>query len=212
MKLNNVIVFGDSYSTYSGHIPDGYAVYYSGHRTEQPDVSDVSKTWWHMVISENGARLVQNNSWSGSTIGYTGYGFTDRSETSSFICRFNKLAEEGFFKENKVDSVLVFGATNDSWCQAPVGQLQFSEWTHDSLMFVLPAVCCFLHRIKEELPDAKVYFIVNTMLKNEIHEGILKACGHYGVKPIVLEGIDKVNGHPTEKGMEQIKNQVLMGL
>jgi hypothetical protein len=28
----------------------------------------------------------------------------------------------------------------------------------------------------------------------------------------VLEGIDKVNGHPTEKGMEQIKNQVLMGL
>ena len=209
MQLNNVIIFGDSYSTYSGYIPEGYAVYYSGKRETPPDVSDVSKTWWHQVINENGATLVQNNSWSGSTICYTGYGYTDRSESSSFIYRFNKLVDEGFFKQNKVDSVLVFGGTNDSWCQAPVGQLQFSDWTHDSLFFVLPAVCHFFNRLKEELGEAEIICIINTGLKKEITEGMKKACEYYGIKTVELKDVDKLNGHPTEKGMTEIKDQRL---
>ena len=109
MALNNVIIFGDSYSTYLGHIPQGYAVYYSGRRETPPDLEDVSQTWWHQVISEADGKLVQNNSWSGSTICYTGYGCTDRSKSSSFIYRLNKLADEGFFKKNKIDTVFVFG-------------------------------------------------------------------------------------------------------
>lgn len=28
MNFGKVIIFGDSYSTYSGYIPEGYAVYY----------------------------------------------------------------------------------------------------------------------------------------------------------------------------------------
>jgi hypothetical protein len=212
MKLNNVVIFGDSYSTYAGHIPSGYDVYYSGKRATPPDLSDVSKTWWHQVISENGATLVQNNSWSGSTIGYTGYGCTDRSASSSFIYRFNKMVDEGFFKQNKVDSVLIFGGTNDSWCQAPVGQLQFSDWSHDSLFFVLPAVCHFFSRLKEELPEAQIVCIINTNLKDVICKGMKKACEHYGIKAVVLKDIDKLNGHPTEKGMAQIKEQVINAL
>ena len=35
MNFGNVMIFGDSYSTYSGHIPEGYAVYYSGKRNSQ---------------------------------------------------------------------------------------------------------------------------------------------------------------------------------
>ena len=209
IKLNNVVIFGDSYSTYLGHIPDGYAVYYSGKRTSPPDVSDVSKTWWHQVIAENGATLVQNNSWSGSTICYTGYGYTDRSKSSSFIYRFNKMVEEGFFKKNRVDSVLIFGGTNDSWCQAPTGQLQYSDWSHDSLFFVLPAICYFFNRVKEELPDAEIICIINTNLKAVIIDGMKKACKHYGIKYVVLKDIDKENGHPTERGMAEIKSQVI---
>ena len=209
MSFGKVMIFGDSYSTYKGYIPEGYDVYYSGNRTSPPDVSDVSKTWWDMVIKESGSELVQNNSWSGSTICYTGYGYRDRSKSSSFIYRFNKLYEEGFFEENKVDTVFVFGATNDHWCMAPVGQLQYSDWTHDSLFFVLPAVCCFLNSLKEKLPDARVVFILNTGLRKDIREGIIKACEYFGVELAVLEDVDKQNGHPTEKGMEDIKNQVL---
>ena len=56
-----------------------------------------------------------------------------------FICRFNKLAKEGFFKENKVDSVLVFGATNDSWLNRPIGEVKFANRTEEDVKQVLPA-------------------------------------------------------------------------
>ena len=87
MTLGNVLIFGDSYSTYEGDIPEGYAVYYSGHREKDPDISSVEKTWWGRLLSDTDSRLIQNNSWSGSTIGYTGY-VGDCSKTSSFIYRF----------------------------------------------------------------------------------------------------------------------------
>ena len=73
MKLGNVMIFGDSYSTYAGYIPKGYAVYYSGHRENPPDVFDVNNTWWGRLLQATDSSLVENNSWSGSTIGYTGY-------------------------------------------------------------------------------------------------------------------------------------------
>ena len=81
---NSLLIFGDSHSTFKGHIPAGYAVYY---REEDgaTDVRNVKETWWHQVIAQKELNLVLNNSWSGSTIGYTGYDNTDNSETSSFF-------------------------------------------------------------------------------------------------------------------------------
>lgn len=211
MSLGNVMIFGDSYSTYKGYIPEGYAVYYSGNRETPPDVSDVTKTWWHQVITETDSTLVQNNSWSGSTIGYTGYGYTDRSASSSFIYRFEKLLKEGFFKENRIDTLFVFGGTNDSWCQAPVGQPQFSDWTRDSLFFVLPAVCYFFKRLKEELPNTDIICIINNGIRRDITEGLRNISEHYGIRYISFENttIDKQNGHPTEQGMIDIKNHII---
>lgn len=211
MNFGNVMIFGDSYSTFKGYIPEGYAVYYSGNRETPPDVTDVTKTWWHQVISETGSTLVQNNSWSGSTICYTGYGCTDRSKTSSFIYRFEKMLEEGFFKENKIDTLFVFGGTNDNWCLAPEGQLQYSDWTRDSLFFVLPAMCYFFYRLKKELPDTEIVCMINSGLRQSITKGMSAICEHYGIKKVSFENtpIDKVNGHPTEQGMIDIKNHVL---
>ena len=211
MTFGNVMIFGDSYSTFSGYIPEGYAVYYSGKRQTPPDVSDVTKTWWHQVISETNSTLVMNNSWSGSTICYTGYGYTDRSKSSSFIYRFEKLVEEGFFKQNKIDTLFIFGGTNDSWCQAPIGQPQFSDWSHDSLFFVLPAICRFFHRLKEELPDTEIVCLINNGIKQEVMTGLKKLSEHYGIKYVSFENtpIEKVNGHPTEQGMIDIKTHIL---
>ena len=58
MKLGNMMIFGDSYSTYAGYIPAGYAVYYSGHREGAPDVSDVKKTWWGRILETTDATLI----------------------------------------------------------------------------------------------------------------------------------------------------------
>ena len=101
--MKNIVIFGDSYSTYEGCIPDGYATYYSPNgREEGPAVTkmNVDSTWWKQFIDLCGVNLLLNNSWSGSTIGYTGYNNADCSKSSSFIYRYNKLKDENFFKKN----------------------------------------------------------------------------------------------------------------
>ena len=212
MNYGNIMIFGDSYSTYENYIPAGYAVYYSGHRATPPDVFDVKNTWWGRLMTKTGATLVQNNSWSGSTLGYTGWNGVDTSHTSSFIYRFEKLLSEGFFKENKVDTLFVFGGTNDSWCNAPLGEEKYSDIKREELFSVRPAICYFMARLKCDHPDKKVVFICNCGLKSEIAECMRNAAARVGVALIELENIDKQKGHPTILGMEQICDQVMAGL
>ena len=111
---NNTIIFGDSYSTFEGFIPDGYATYYFENKRPETDVTRVSQTWWHQVCEEANLNLVQNNSWSGSTIGYTTYNNTDCSKTSSFIYRLRRLIENGFFDKNEISVQNECVATTDS--------------------------------------------------------------------------------------------------
>lgn len=208
MSNNNILIIGDSYSTFEGYIPEGYAVYYSENERPETDVRKVSETWWHQLFSETGDHLVLNNSWSGSTIGYTGYENSDCSQSSSFIYRLKTLIRSGFFRENKIDTIFVFGGTNDSWCEAPLGTLKFSDWTEQDLYSVLPAVGYFFHLITSELPDCRVICIINTELKPEIKSGLKTACEHFDVPAVILSDIDKNFGHPTIQGMKEIKEQV----
>ena len=209
MNFGNIMIFGDSYSTYEGHIPSGYAVYYSGHRENAPDVSDVKLTWWGRLIEQTGATLVQNNSWSGSTIGYTGYNNSDCSHSSSFIYRFEKLLAEGFFKENKIDTLFVFGGTNDSWSNAPLGEADKESTEEGDLFCVLPAIKHFIKRLAQELSDTKLVIIGNCDIKSEVTSALALAASRAGASYVGLSCVDKVNGHPTELGMEQIKDQIL---
>lgn len=212
MKLGNIMIFGDSYSTYEGYIPEGFEVYYSGHRQKAPDIFDVKETWWGRVIEATGATLVQNNSWSGSTIGYTGWHGKDCSHSSSFIYRFETLLKEGFFERNKIDTLFVFGGTNDSWSQAPLGELKGEDIKESELFCVLPAISYFATRLAKELPNTKVVFIGNCGIKSEITDAISNACKKYGFCYVALADIDKSHGHPTELGMKQISEQVLAAI
>ena len=209
MNLGNVMIFGDSYSTYAGYIPKGYAVYYSGKRTEKPDVFDVNNTWWKMLINKTDSNLVQNNSWSGSTIGYTGYNGSDNSHSSSFIYRFEKLLAEGFFDENKIDTLLVFGGTNDSWCDAPLGEFRLGKSEDSELFSVLPAIGHFGARLKEALSETRIIFIINCGLKKVVTDALKNVCEHNGFEYVQLSDIDKIAGHPTEQGMKEICEQIL---
>ena len=206
---NNVLIFGDSYSTFENFIPDGYAAYYTKAGHPGTDVRRVEETWWHQVITKADMNLILNNSWSGSTICYTGYNNTDCSQSSSFIYRLRKLIEQGFFEKNKVDTVFVFGGTNDSWADASIGTLKYGNWNEKDLYSVLPAISYFLKTLKDKLPEARIYCLINTELKSEIFEGMREACRIYGITEITFDAIDKECGHPTIKGMQDIKNTVL---
>lgn len=210
MELKNILIFGDSYSTFDGYIPKGFLPYYSTN-SKVTDVRNVEQTWWYRLIKKTGACLVQNNSWSGSTICNTGYD-GDCSKTNSFICRLNKLIEEDFFKNSRIDNVFIFGATNDSWANAPIGGIMYSDWKNEDLFSVLPAVSYFINKVKSTLPDATVTVIINTELKDSISLGMKEICEHYNVNYIVLKDIDKIGGHPTVKGMQQIEDQIISNL
>lgn len=206
---NNAIILGDSYSTFEGFVPNGYAVWYPENGRPETDVTEVSQTWWHQVIKEANLNLILNNSWSGSTIGYTGYNNSDCSKTSSFIYRLRWLIDNNFFVENKIDKVFVFGGTNDSWSDAPLDEAKYGEWQEEDLYSVLPAVCYLLNLLRETLPQADIYCLINTEMKAPITFCMNQACEKYHITPITFNRIDKRNGHPTIEGMKDIKDAVL---
>lgn len=207
---SNVIIFGDSYSTFAGHIPEGYPSYYTEELLiERSDITKVTETWWYQVIQEANLNLVMNNSWSGSTMCHTGYNDKDCSQTSSFICRLRKLTEEGFFKENKIDKVFVFGGTNDSWTTGPMGEEMYENWKEEDLFCKLPGISYFMYLLKNTLPEAEIYCLLNPQLKPYVTNVLMNSCEKFGITPITFEHVDKINGHPTIQGMREIKEGVL---
>ena len=90
-----------------------------------------------------------------------------------------------------------------------LGTMKFENWENDDLYSVLPAICYFLKKLKDKLPKAHIYCLINTGLKPEISAGMRRACQIYGITEISFDTIDKNCGHPTIKGMQDIKNTVL---
>ncbi len=206
MRNENLLIFGDSYSTYYGYIPEGYATYYP--RGGAWDIEDVSHTWWAMLAEETDSRIVMNNSWSGSTICNTGYN-GDCSTTSSFIHRLEELIENGFFEKNKIDRILVFGGTNDSWTGNTCGELKFSDWTDADRKQILPGISYFLHTMQRVLPRENIHVIINSELRAEVMQGIAAICQHEQIPYTQIADVEKIEGHPTYLGMKQIKDQIL---
>ena len=196
-----VSILGDSYSTFQGFVtPDSnFLWYFTTPNPELTDVNAVTQTWWHRLIKDQGWRLCLNNSFSGSTICNTGYNGEDYSGRS-FIARMKNLGSP--------DIIFIFGGTNDSWANAPIGEYVYDNWTPQQLYSVKPAIAYMLSAMVDYYPGTDIYFIINSELKPEINESITSLCERYGVTPIMLHDIDKKAGHPSIKGMEQIAEQV----
>ena len=112
MNFGNILIIGDSYSTFEGFVPEGYAIYYSSSGGDT-DVRKMEETWWHQVISQT---------------------------------------------------------------------------------------------------DSKIVWLINTEIKEQIGEAIKKACELFGEEYVAFKYIDKIAGHPTVKGMKDIKEQILENL
>lgn len=162
------------------------------------------------MIDKCNFTLLRNDSWSGSTICHTGYGGEDCSQTKSFICRYKKLLEDGFFENKDMDMLFVFGGTNDSWADSPLGEkIEATNIKDSDLYYVRPAITYFLEGLKKNLPKTKIYCILNDELKEEIVSYMISESSRLGVEYIQLSEVEKDSGHPTVKGMERIYQQVL---
>lgn len=201
----SVSILGDSYSTFEGCVtPKWNEVWYlNTPKLDKTDLTHPSQTWWSLLIENENFQLEKNNSYSGSTIcntGYSGGDFSDRS----FISRIHNLGEP--------DLILIFGATNDSWADSPLGEFKWEGWNEADLKSFRPAVAYLLANTAALYPDSKILYIINDGLKEDITTSIKEACTHYGIPFVELHDIEKTAGHPNIKGMQQIAAQVAAAL
>lgn len=209
----SIAIIGDSYSTYGGWIPSGYPTWYAikdkdGCNKSSNDVNSVKQTWWWKLCYECGFQLLMNSSYSGSTICYTGYNKSN-VKYSSFITRAQK--DFGDNTDNPIcpDIIIVFGGTNDSWADVPIGSLKYEDWTEDDLKSCLPSICYLYDYLVNHFQNAQIINITNYGLKNSITNGMKEACNHYGIDNVILNQFEKQSNHPSINGMEEIKNQII---
>ena len=202
----SVAIFGDSYSTYEGYLtPDTMETWYFNRHDDpkRTDVFSVRQTWWWQVIQRMNWKLEVNNSYSGSTICNTGYNDADYTHRS-FITRHKSLGHP--------DVILLFGGTNDSWSGAPIGEFKYADWKRADLYTFRPALAYLLEHMQDRYPTAMIYFMLNSDLKEVVNTSVAEICKHYNVPVIRLHDIDKSSGHPNQKGMKQIADQVVEAL
>ena len=203
-NAQSVSILGDSYSTFEGYVqPSTNEIWYYEENGNKTDVNDVTDTWWWQVVNEGGLHLCQNNSYSGSTIGYRGYDGNDYS-ARSFLSRMDDLGCP--------DIIFIFGATNDSWAGEPVGDYKYEGWTKADFYTFRPAMANMLNHMKRRYPNVHIYFLLNSELRDDITNSCIEICKHYQIPCIQLKDIHKINGHPSVKGMKSISQQILKRL
>ena len=200
-----ISILGDSYSTFKGYVvPDSNYVWYPQENPANNDVQDVRQLWWQQLIrNHQGYRLCQNNSFSGATICHTGYDGADYSDRS-YCTRLWNLGSP--------DVILVFGGTNDTWAKSPIGDFQYGNWQKNDLYKFRPAMAYVLENLQNRYPGVRIYVIINDILSDEVTASMKTICQHYHVSYIQLHDIAKQWGHPSQKGMQQIAEQVAAAL
>ena len=201
----NILLLGDSYTAYEGLVPQGYEISYP---SEAHNITTAKDMWWTQILQQTDTTLALNSSFSGTTfcnIGYNGDDVTHKS----FITRLDNLIDEGFFSDNQIDTLFIFGGTNDSWANSPIGTPIYSDFNKKQLDNSLPAFSYLLNKAKNNTNVKRICVIINSELKPEITEGMVEISEHYGVEYVRLTNISKLNGHPDKVGMAQIADQVM---
>ena len=193
-------VLGDSYSTFDGYVdPETNDVwsYY-----DVIGVTQVEQLWWYQVSQAMGWELEKNNSFSGSLV--CNMNHDNYYGPHSFLRRMDDLGNP--------DVIFVFGGTNDVWDEAPMGNYVFGQWTDDELCSFRPACAALIDGLMRLYPKAKVYFMLDTALGEEMVESVHLITDYYGISCIDLRGIQKDWSHPNVEGMTTIASQVVAAL
>ena len=204
-------IIGDSYSSFKGYMANANAaIWYpaSDHNmNDTNDVENVEQTWWWKFANNYNSRLLENNSWSGSTIAYDSYseGLDDGKETS-FIQRMNLITTPQL--------ILVYGGTNDSWVAGDtkrddfLGEYKYSDFSESDFIYFRPALAYLLDKLKHKHIGAKIIFMLNSSLSN-IKESVHEICAHYEIGVCEITDIALAHSHPTDEGMTTIAKQII---
>lgn len=217
--LGNVMIMGDSISTYNGYTYGQYGVLgqaWYGKEQDNTDLTNVNQTWWNILISNMDATLAYNRSCSGSTIADATWpngeyqqkwnSFNDRLDE---VLSHNELQMFGYTPAD-IDTFIFFGGTNDNNV-ASIGEAKYSGWTDEDLKYFAPAYCRYIATIKANFPNAKIVSLVDTTLK-QVADTQIAINEYYGITTVTINGFDEVAPHPTVKGMRQIEETLRIAL
>ena len=84
-----------------------------------------------------------------------------------------------------------WGGTNDAWAGSPIGEYQYEGWTKEDCKSFRPALACLFDQLRRKYPQAQIYSILNSELREEINESSRTICKHYGIQLIELHDIEK---------------------
>ena len=204
-------IIGDSYSSFKGYMANANAATWypaSDHNmNDTNDVENVEQTWWYKFANTYNSRLLENNSWSGSTIAYDSYseGLDDGKETS-FIQRMNLITTPQL--------ILIYGGTNDSLVAGDtkrddfLGEYKYSDFSESDFIYFRPALAYLLDKLKHKHIGAKIIFMLNSSLNN-IKESVHEICAHYEIGVCEITDIALAHSHPTGEGMTTIAKQII---
>ncbi|UJL25278.1 hypothetical protein HZL39_09695 [Lactiplantibacillus plantarum] len=203
-----VSIVGDSYSAFTGWVPEGNSIKYDG---TYNGVTSVTNMWWYKVIQKFNMSLMLNESWSGSTICNTGYNAADAT-TTSFLTRITKRYGATNTLGQKPQVLFILGGLNDTWAKSPLGNAQYSDWTTDDLKTTLGAYSKMINDILLYNPGIEIINFEYADVSQEIRDGKALICEHFGVKNVPISVVDSLAGHPTTTGMQQIVDQIIAAL
>ena len=224
----NVVLMGDSISSYNGLNPVGYEHYYP-----QGDVNNWILTWWAQfgfmqslkwVENTEGGYKYNNRSWSGSKV-------TNLQGGDKPYCSTARLSTLG-----DPDVVLLFGGINDLAGGTPHPQLgtdvHWGDMASMDLSEFKDAYAYCVEYILTNYPTAKLICMTPTQISTlghftdndmgvdfaDITEAIKEICDKYGVSVIDMGkcGITYLNTdeftldgvHPNKAGMKVIADYV----
>ncbi len=219
-----ISILGDSISTFAGYIPtaDGFNLEHLSVYPQGYLLTDVNETWWMQVITQTGAYLGINDSWSGSSI-------CGKKDGEEYSCMANIIRIRNLGSNGTPDVIFFYGGTNDLAQGIDLGQfdpaqaqqsvdLQTYKWNNIADGYVNT-----LLRLKFFYPKAQIicmlptytrYFYTETQLAR-CNELLAVICEYYGVPYVDLRycGVslqDMLDGvHPNANGMDYITEAVM---
>ena len=197
-KYGSFSVIGDSYSTFMGFtdpLPNAQWYPHAGNA-----MASVEQTWWKLFEHASGMELVQNNSFSGSTIcTHSWNNVTDL--TNSFVGRVDNLREAGL--------IIVEGATNDNNAGSVIGNYVWDNFTDADKRTFRGGTAYVIDFLQKKYPESQLIFMLNNGLRADINESVQTICDHYGVPVLKLHDITKIEEHPDVPGMIAINEQLM---
>ena len=207
LSLGNVMILGDSHSTFAGYIPNDYISWYKP-ETDTNNVTRVEDTWWHLLINNTtNSRLLLNASYSGSTISCTGYD-EQYASTISFITRLDNIISGNEIDLSCINTLIIYGGINDIAVQAPLGEIKYDNITEQDLYCFYPAVITLFQKAKQNLTNARILFVINDELNEYLCQDLISICEAIDIEYLALQNISRMDYHPDVSGMSEIYMQI----